>query len=186
MKIEAVKWDSYKNLHRMKRGSRGEPQGHQMKEIISRKGACKWVWRWAGRKPGNSGVWGMKGRGRIRRQECSAGSNDANRAQWKQAGAVGTCVKIPPTLALKGKKKGVGNLCTLLFSLLSALHKSTGVKYKINLVQCFPKDNAENLHPRWNTHTIFGKVVHCVPTGESDKAISIVKAQKSPTVKKPI
>ena len=47
----------------------------------------------------------MKGRGRIRRQECLAGPNDANRAQWKQAGAVGTCVKIPPTLVLKGKKK---------------------------------------------------------------------------------
>lgn len=50
----------------------------------------------------------------LSRPECSAGSHHANGPQQRPADVVATCAKRPPLLALRGKK-GVGNLCTLLF-----------------------------------------------------------------------
>lgn len=73
-------------------------------------------------------------------------SNNANGAQRRQAHVVRTHVKMPPTLALKGKKRRWKRLYPA-FSLPSALYESTGVKSKMHLVQSFPKDAPKSLGP---------------------------------------
>lgn len=70
--------------------------------------------------------------------KCSAGSNDANRAQQRPANIVGTGVKMLPTLALNGG----GGWCWKPFyptsSLPSALHECTGVSRRF-ICAMFPK-----------------------------------------------
>lgn len=80
------------------------------------------------------------------------------------SGGTKTCKK-PPVLASKGEKKGVRNVCTLLFPdpLLSMKVR----KSKIHSVLCCPKDDGRNPAPgdesRTCVHAVcstFRRVMH--------------------------